>query len=123
MEAQPVAGARTAQARTKKNKTSKPKHTADQALRSGQSEALMEATDVEVEEFEDDGNAWKSGQSPVTYLSDKTAYSSHSPLASQVIRAVEQVKKPDHWPQEFAKSVKERQRSLLEEVHVKSQVL
>jgi hypothetical protein len=68
MEAQPVAGARDAQARTKKNKTSKPKHPADQARRSGQSEALMEATDVEVEEFEDDGNAWKSGQSPVTYL-------------------------------------------------------
>jgi hypothetical protein len=46
-----------------------------------------------------------------------------SPFASQVIRAVEQVKKPDHWPREFAKSVKERQKSSLEEVHVKSQVL
>jgi hypothetical protein len=45
----------------KKKKTSKPKHAADQALRSDQSEALMEATDVEIEEFEDDGNTWKSG--------------------------------------------------------------
>ena len=35
---------------------------------------MEEATDVEVEEFEDDGNTWKSATVPVTPLVCKTAY-------------------------------------------------
>ena len=74
-QAHSVAAARDAQARRKKNKTSKTRRTADQALSSDKSEALMEeATDVEVEEFEDDGNTWKSATVPVTPLVCKTAY-------------------------------------------------
>lgn len=38
-------------------------------------------------------------------------------------RALEQVKKPDHWPRDFAKSIKERQTALLEELEVKSQAM
>ena len=84
---------------------------------------MEEATDVEVEEFEDDGNTWKSAPSLSLLLYARWLTARTSPFASQVIRAVDQVKKPDHWPREFAKRVKERQKSLLEDVQVKSQAM
>jgi hypothetical protein len=57
------------------------------------------------------------------FFRDLTAYTRHSPLTLQLKSALEQVKRPDHWPRDFAKSVKERQKALLEELQVKSQAL
>ena len=54
---------------------------------------------------------------------DGSAYSLHSPIASQLNRALEQVKKPDHWPRDFAKNVKERQSAVLEELKLKSHTM
>jgi hypothetical protein len=54
---------------------------------------------------------------------DRNTYSLHSPIASQLNRAIERVKKPDHWPRDFAKSVKERQTAVLEELKLKSHMM
>jgi hypothetical protein len=54
---------------------------------------------------------------------DRSVNLLHSPIASQLNRALEQVKKPDHWPRDFAKRVRERQTALLEELKLKSHTM
>lgn len=80
--------------------------------------------DVDSEDFFDDnGNVWKLDIAMPPIFEENIAYSCCSPFASQVIRAVEKVKKPDHWPREFAKSIKERQEALLKELQVRSDAM
>jgi len=81
---------------------------------------MIEPADGDAEDFEDDPSAWKWGLPYLPHRKDRSAYSLHSPIASQLNRALEQVKKPDHWARDFAKSVKERQTAVLEELKLKS---
>jgi hypothetical protein len=79
-DAETSAAAMDNQSRSKEAKKKSPQDTAEEALRSEQSETLIEPADVDVEDFEDDPTAWK-WETPCRPCSER-----HRLLASQSVR-------------------------------------